>query len=308
MPSRTGEASPGWQYAASPINWCNDDLLDLGDSYTLNQILQEMAASGVTGTELGRKYPRAVDALCGELQRYRLSLTSGWHTLHLADRRRWADEFQAYRQHLALLRAVGAKVVVTAEGSGSVHWDLGGDRPAVVPWDESAWSAVAAGLERAGEMCRDVGLRLVYHPHLGTNVQGPRAIQRLLEATDSDLVGLVLDTGHVYAGGGDPAAIWDAYAPRIAYLHLKDVRPPILAKFRAGLGFLDAVRQGIFTVPGDGVIDFAPLMKRLRKAGYAGWLVIEAEQDPALAPPKAYLERALRYLREESDGQRGALK
>ncbi len=303
MPSKqTGDTtpSPRWRYAASPINWCNDDLLDLGDTYPLEQILQEMADGGVAGTELGRKYPRTADALRATLQPYGLNLTSGWHTLHVADRRRWADEFRSYRRHLALLRAVGAEVVVTAEGSGSVHWDLGGDRQTVVPWDQAAWSTVTSGLDQAGAMCRDAGLRLVYHPHLGTNVETPSAIRRLLETTDPALVGLVLDTGHVYAGGGDPVKTWDAFASRITYLHLKDVRPPILARFRAGLGFLEAVRQGIFTVPGDGAIDFAPLLQRLREAGYAGWLVIEAEQDPVQAPPPAYLAKALAYLRAAS--------
>ena len=288
---------PWWKIAASPINWCNDDLLDLGDEYSVESIWQDMAQAGVAGTEMGRKYSHQAAELRPQLEAYGLALASGWGTVHLADRRNWTASLAAYERHVEFLAAMGCAVAVTCEGSGSVHWDRGGDRSQVVRWDDEAWKTVALGLNEAGKRAQALGVRLVYHPHLGTNIEQLSAIDRLMETTDPDWVGLCLDTGHVAASGADPMAVWARYHDRIDHLHLKDIRPPVVQRFYQGLGFLDGVRQGLFTVPGDGVIDFRSLLQGLQSQGYDGWLVIEAEQDPALAPPRTALEKALSYLR-----------
>jgi inosose dehydratase len=285
-----------WQMAASPINWCNDDLLDLGAQYEVETIWQEMTQAGVQGTEMGRKYTKDAATLSKQLQAFGLTLASGWGTLHLADRVHWQESLRRYQEHVAFLAEMGCSVAVTCEGSGSVHWDRGGDRSQVIRWDDAAWKAVAEGLNQAGERAFDLGVRLVYHPHLGTNVESPEDIDRLMDMTHPEWVSLCLDTGHVAAAGGDPVNVFDAYHDRVRHLHLKDIRPSVVEAFHRGLGFLAAVRRGIFTVPGDGALDFYPLLERLARANYSGWLVIEAEQDPDLAPPLPHLQQALAYL------------
>jgi inosose dehydratase len=287
-----------WKYGASPINWCNDDLEDLGDNYSVEQILSDMRDLGVAGTELGRKFPRSTKELLLLLDRYGLALASGWSQIHVADRRLWDAEFAIYEQHVRFLREMGATVVVTAEGTGSVHWDLGGDRPQRIPWSEAQWRTVCEGLNRAGQICIKHGMRLVYHPHLGTNVESLKEIVRLLEHTDPAGVGLVVDTGHVAAAGGDPAWLIHHFPNRVGHVHMKSVRPEVLSRYRSGLSFLDAVRAGIFTVPGDGTVDFQPILGALTATHYNGWCIIEAEQDPAVADPVVYMRKALDYLRK----------
>ncbi|PSR23638.1 MAG: myo-inosose-2 dehydratase [Sulfobacillus acidophilus] len=285
-----------WQYAASPINWCNDDLLDLGDEYSVTDILGDMQALGFVGTELGRKYPRTVNELKPLLQAYGLQLASGWAQIHLTQRDRWDEELSRYRQHVKFLKAMGADVVVTAEGSGSVHWDVDGDRPHKILWDQTTWQTVLEGLQRAGALCAEEGLTLVYHPHLGTNIETRADVVRLLDNTPADLVSLVVDTGHLSVAGIDPAWVISQYPERIGHVHMKSVRPLVATQYDQGLGFLECVRRGIFTVPGDGAVDFAPIVKALQQMGYSGWCVIEAEQDPLVAEPVAAMRTALTYL------------
>lgn len=285
-----------WQYAASPINWCNDDLMDLGDDYTVADILSDMHALGLSGTELGRKYPRSPTALRPLLESYGLRLVSGWAQIHLADPAWRKEELAHYARHVNFLKNMGCAVVVTAEGSGSVHWDREGDRPRKIPWTPEEWRHVQEGLEEAGALCQNAGMTLVYHPHLGTNIEGQEDIERLLDNTAPDRVSLVLDTGHLYAAGVDPSWVLQQYPERVRHVHMKSVRPPVLARYQAGLSFLEAVRQGLFTVPGDGVIDFVPTLQSLSRIGYTGWCVIEAEQDPVQADPVDYMHTALAYL------------
>lgn len=286
-----------WTYGAAPINWCNDDLTDLGDEYEPEDIWRDLRSLNLTGAEMGRKYPRDPVVLRERMGPYGIQLVSAWTTVHFADPAAHARELEAFRQQTQFLQAMGAKVVVTADGSGSVHWDCDGDRAQRVPWTDSQWKAVAEGLRAAGEICREAGLWLVYHPHLGTNVETPSEIGRLLDGTAEDLVALLLDTGHIYAAGGDPLTLLRQYGRRVRHVHLKDVRAEGLQWYRQrGCDFLGAVRRGLFTVPGDGMIDFYPLLNEFRRLDYAGWMVIEAEQDPALAPPLAYMESALKYL------------
>lgn len=291
----------GWAYAGSPINWCNDDLLDLGDHYSVHDILKDMQALGLRGCEMGRKFPRDAEQLRLLLQQYDLQLASGWAQVHLADPALWPEELDRYRTHVRFLRAMGCSVVVTAEGSGSVHWDRSGDHETKVPWSDAEWRSVCQGLEQAGQICRDEGLRLVYHPHLGTNIEEWADIVRLLAGTSADLVSLVLDTGHLAVAGVDPVSLMTRFPDRIGHVHLKSFRRSVAEDYRGGLGFLACVREGIFTVPGDGEVDFAPILERLRRIGYAGWCVIETEQDPSVVEPVQAMRQALNYLSRHDD-------
>lgn len=285
-----------WKYGASPINWCNDDRMDMGDEYGVEDILSAMSDLGFEATEMGRKYPKDAAELSPLLKKYHLQLASAWAQLCLASPSLWDREFAEYEKHVKFLRDMGAPVVVTAEGSGSVHWDRTGDRAHRVPLTDDQWQTVTEGLTRAGRMCATYGLQLVFHPHLGTNYETQAEIVRLLDGTDSELVGLVLDTGHLAAAGINPVWILDHYPERVRHVHFKSIRRAVVARYHAGMTFLDAVKEGIFTVPGDGEVDFEPIVRRLSAMGYDGWCIIEAEQDPARAEPRHYMTMALDYL------------
>ena len=285
--------------AASPINWCNDDMVDLGDRYSFQDILRDMSSLGFTGTEMGRKYPRRARDLRPALAQWGLVLSSAWKTVHLTQSAdALADVLSQYQDHVRFLRDMGCEYVVTAEGGGSVHWDVAGDAGRVSPFTAGQWEIFARNLNVAGRMCKNHGLKLAYHAHYGTNVETEEDIDRLMAMTDPEHVTLLYDTGHIALGGGDPLGVLKRHLNRIEYVHLKDVRESVATRVAAKeLGFLEAVRAGVFTVPGDGAIDFSPLFEVLADSGYRGWFVIEAEQDPDRAQPIEYMKRALDYLR-----------
>ncbi|QBD78851.1 myo-inosose-2 dehydratase [Ktedonosporobacter rubrisoli] len=283
--------------SASPINWCNDDMTDLGDEYSFEDILADMERLHIQGTEMGRKYPRDPQTLRPALAAHQLVLSSAWNTVHFANQRQWPAELAQFSEHVRFLKAMGASHVVTCEGGGSVHWDLGGDRASVIPFSDEEWHNVARGLNEAGNIAHSYGLHLAYHPHMGTNVQTEDEIDRLMALTDPRYVTLLLDTGHIQLAGGDPLDVLKKYRQRIEYVHLKDVRQERMQQFYAQqLSFLQGVRFGIFTTPGDGCVDFPAILAYLAETDYQGWMVIEAEQDPAVANPALYMRKALAYL------------
>jgi len=197
------------------------------------------------------------------------------------------------------LNEMGSDYVVLCDGGGSLHWDSRGPRLAVERYDDVAWERLADGLNRAGAYARDLGMRVAYHPHIGTNVESADDIDKLLAITDHDMVSIVYDTGHICVGGGNPLAILVRHYNRVACIHFKDVRPDVMRKFQVnrfqtgnGWSFIDAIRAGLFTTPGDGCIDFQPIIRVLQERDYKGWMIIEAEQNPALAEPRSYAATA----------------
>jgi inosose dehydratase len=257
--------------------------------------LQEAREAGYEGIELGRKFPRQAAVLTPILARHSLALVSGWYGAEL--RRRSVEEEKArLRDHLDLLRAMGCAVMVFAEVSDAVHGcrDVAlSRRPRLA---EAEWPGFGERLTRMAEHLGRHGLRLAYHHHMGTVVETEAEIDRLMTVT-GEAVGLLLDTGHLTYAGGDVAAVARRHARRLVHVHAKDVRPAILADARQrDLSFLDAVVAGAFTVPGDGTVDYAALLSVLAAAGYTGWLVVEAEQDPAVAHPLTYARMGFAHL------------
>jgi inosose dehydratase len=279
----------------SPIGWSNDDLPELGGDTALETCLAEARLAGFQGIELGNKFPRDPAVLRPILERHGLSLISGWYSGRLLDRS-VTEELAVIEVHRALLVAMGCAVLVYAETSRSIAGDrcrpLSG-RPRL---GDGGWRDFGGRLTDLAQRLSRRGIRLVYHHHIGSVVESEAEIDRLMAAT-GDSVALLLDTGHLAFAGVDPAVLARRYGHRIAHVHCKDVRRDVLAGVRAGdASFLAAVLDGVFTVPGDGAIDFAAVLTALKAADYRGWLVVEAEQDPAKAPPLVYARRGFAHL------------
>ena len=277
----------------NPIGWSNDDLPELGGDTPLEVCLAEARQAGFEGIELGHKFPRHPDALLAVLAPFGLACVSGWYSAALLQRDA-ASELHHLRPHLDLLRAVGSRVMVFAETSNAIHGEQTmplSRRPVLPP---ERWAGFGARLTEVGDALLAEGVRLVYHHHMGTVVQSEADIDALMAHTGPS-VQLLLDTGHATWGGADPAALAARYADRIGHVHAKDIRAEVRALSDAqGWSFLDSVIEGVYTVPGDGSIDFVRVFRNL--PGYSGWVVIEAEQDPAKADPLRYATLGYRNL------------
>jgi inosose dehydratase len=267
----------------NPLTWSNDDLPELGEENSLEQCLTEARQAGYEGVELGRKFPRDAAVLGPILNEHRLDLVSGWYSARLLERS-VEDEIKAMQAHATLLRKLGARVMVFCEVSRCVHGDRSAPlskRPRLV---EQEWAPFCRRLDDIGTYLNATGLALANHHHMGTVIQAEDEVDRMMEGTRS--VGLLLDTGHLTFAGGDPMRALKRHAKRIVHVHCKDIRKEKLEQARKkDWSFLDAVVGEVFAVPGDGSIDFEPLLRDLARAGYAGWLVVEADQDPAKAHP-----------------------
>jgi len=288
---------------------------ELGGATPLETCLAEARLAGFEGIELGHKFPRDPAVLRAILERHGLSLISGWYSGRLLERS-VAEEIAAIESHRALLAAMGCAVLVYAETTGSVAADRTrrlSSRPRLGAAD---WRDLGGRLSGLAEHLWRRGIRLAYHHHMGTVVENEAEIDRLMASTINSVT-LLLDTGHLIFAGADPARLARRYGPRISHVHCKDVRRDVLARIRAAdASFLDAVLDSVFTVPGDGCIDFGELLAALAAAHYGGWLVVEAEQDPAKAPPLAYARFGYTHLgaaaarsgllREERSAARGS--
>jgi inosose dehydratase len=267
----------------NPLTWTNDDLPELGDNNSLETCLSEAKLAGYEGVELGRKFPRDAAVLGPVLKRFELSLISGWYSARLLERS-VEEEIKALNAHLTLLKTLGANVMVFAEVARCVHGDRSvplSKRPQLA---SKEWKPFCERLDAVANHLEKNGLKMAYHHHMGTVIQAEHEIDRMMGATKS--VGLLLDTGHLTFAGGDPLRVLKRHAKRIAHVHCKDIRKDKLAQaLKNDWSFLDAVVRDVFAVPGDGSIDFDPILKTLAESNYAGWLVVEADQDPAKAHP-----------------------
>jgi inosose dehydratase len=282
----------------APIGWTNDDMPDLGHENTFEQCVSEMALAGFAGCEVGNKYPSDRAALKKALRLRGLTICNRWFSSFLLSKpfEEVAAEFEAQLEFLAFL---GAKVIGASEQTGSVQGAAKAvfdEKPAM---DEAQWARLCDGLNRLGEIANAKGMKLTFHHHMGTVVQTEAEIDRLMAETDPTKLHLLFDSGHLSFAGIDPAKVLAKHVGRVGHVHLKDMRPDIVAKVKAEhLSFLQGVRLGAFTVPGDGCVDFAPLFAILDNAHYEGWFVVEAEQDPALANPFEYALKARNYIRD----------
>jgi inosose dehydratase len=271
----------------------------MGSGISFGQCVSEMALAGFQGCSIGHKYPKDPVELKQALDLRGLRVSEPWTSTFFTIKAMEQQTITAFEQTLAFMKAVGGREVVVAEFGRSSHLlpvALYANRPI---FDDRQWDALAAGLNKLGAIADRSGMRLSYHHHMGTGVMTRAEIDRLMESTDPALVHLLLDTAHITFAGGDAAELAKAYATRIKHVHLKDLRPEVASQVREeGLSFQDAIEGGVFTVPGDGCIDFAPILETLADADYEGWLVVEAEQDPAKANPLEYAKKGRSYLRD----------
>ena len=267
----------------NPLTWTNDDLPELGEQNSLETCLKEAKQAGYEGVELGRKFPRDAKVLGPILKPHGLSLVSGWYSARLLERS-VQDEIKAMQAHAALLKSLGAKVMVFCEVSRCVHGDRRiplSKRPKLA---EKEWKQFSERLDAVAAELDRQALKMAYHHHMGTVIQAEDEVDRMMDSTKN--VGLLLDSGHLTFADGDPMRALKRHAKRIVHVHCKDIRKDKLAAARQrDMSFLDAVLGEVFAVPGDGSIDFDPLLAELAKQKYAGWLVVEADQDPAKAHP-----------------------
>jgi inosose dehydratase len=294
--NKKGAAMPAIRIGINPISWSNDDLPSLGGETPLSTALSEGKEIGYEGFELNGKFPKDVKGVGDVLRPYDLALVSGWYSSRLA-RRSAAEEIDAIASHVELLAQNGATVLVYGEVADSIQ----GQRIPLIErprfHTDEAWQAYADKLTELARFTLSQGVRLAYHHHMGAYVESPADIDKLMALTGSE-VGLLFDSGHCYMGGGEPLQVLRKHIERICHVHFKDVRKPVVQLARNNLwSFPDCIINGTFTVPGDGDIDFAALLDVLLDADYQGWLVVEAEQDPAVAPSYAYAKKGYDTLR-----------
>lgn len=271
----------------NPITWSNDDMQNVGADISFESCLVGASEAGYAGVELGHKFPRDPAVLRPELEKHDLSLVSGWYSGKLLQRNS-AEEITAMQEHVRLLKAMGSEVLIFAEVSGCIHSQKDtrlSQRPRI-PTDQ--WTTFCHRLDEVAKACAAQGLKLCFHHHMGTVVQSREDIDIMVQSTSTDMH-LLLDSGHAYFAGADPVELANQYADRIAHVHCKDIRESILKQMQnRDSSFLDAVLAGVFTVPGDGCIDYDGVFDALRKQDYSGWVVVEAEQDPSVAPPQHF--------------------
>ncbi|MDQ6435526.1 myo-inosose-2 dehydratase [Mesorhizobium sp. LHD-90] len=285
----------GVRIGINPITWTNDDVPELGGDTPLETCLSETALAGYRGTELGGKFPRTAAELGPLLAAHGLDLVSGWYDGRILDRE-IEEEFEAILPHLMLLRDLGASHVVYADTSRGRHDGIFApisQRPKLA---DGEWRTYGRKVTALSESMAEFGVGMAFHHHMGTIVETDAEVDSFMNAT-GEAVGLLFDTGHCLFSGGDPASLLKRHIGRVVHFHCKDVRRPVLEKARRDdMSFMAAVLEGIFTVPGDGSVDFLSLLKPLAERGYQGWLVVEAEQDPAKAHPLTFATKGYRSL------------
>ncbi len=284
----------------APIAWTNDDMPDLGAENTFEQCISEMALAGFTGCEVGNKYPKDTAVLKKALDLRGMQICNAWFSTFLTTKPYEETEAE-FIKHITFLKEMGAKVVGISEQGHSIQGtDLSIFDDKYVMNDEE-WELLCTGVNKLGKVAKDMGITLTFHHHMGTVVQTAAEIVRLMENTDPEYFNLLFDSGHLAYCGEDYMYILKKYINRIKHVHLKDIRPDVVAEVKAnGLSFLQGVRKGTFTVPGDGVIDFAPIFDVLAENNYEGYVLVEAEQDPAIANPFEYAVKARKYIAEKA--------
>jgi inosose dehydratase len=280
----------------APIAWTNDDIPDLGRENTFEQCVSEMALAGFTGSEIGNKYPKDADMLKRALELRGMQICSCWFSGFLTTKP-YEETKRVFIKQVDFLKAMEAKIIGVSEQGHSIQ----GLNKAIFDekynMNDEEWDLLCTGLNKLGKIAKNKGITLTYHHHMGTVVQTEEEVERFMDSTDPEYVNLLFDTGHFAYSSVDPLKIVQKYIKRIKHVHLKDIRQDVVNRVKdEHLSFLKGVRLGTFTIPGDGCIDFDPIFKVLEAEGYEGYMLVEAEQDPAIANPLEYALKARKYI------------
>lgn len=286
----------------APIAWTNDDLPELGAENTFEQCVSEMALAGFTGSEVGNKYPKDPEVLKKALDLRGVQICNAWFsTLFTSEPEEVTIE--AFIKHRDFLHAMGAKMIGCSEQGNSIQGTTKAVFAEKPVYTDEEWVKVTEGMNKLAKLAAEKGMKVSFHHHMGTGVQTPAEVDKFMEMTNDDVY-LLFDSGHLVYSEGNSEAAYETlkkHIDRVAHVHLKDIRKDIVDQVKAeGKSFLEGVKMGAFTIPGDGFIDFEPIFKTLEEANYEGWMVVEAEQDPALANPFEYAVRARKYINEKT--------
>ena len=283
----------------APIAWSNDDMPELGGDTTLEQCLKEASLAGFTGIEFGGKFPLDANQLLPKLNKEKLKLCSGWYGAQLL-KRSPKDEFLLMQNQLKLFKDCGAPCMIFAEITNSIQGDPITPLSKRPKLSNDDWKKFLHSINEISKMMMDENMPLAYHHHMGTVIETQEDTSRLIEGT-KDTVKLLVDTGHMLFAKGDYIKLVENFYERIVHVHCKDIRKDILDKsLKNDSTFRQAFLDGAFTVPGDGYIDYIPFLKTLKEKNYNGWLVVEAEQDPAKANPFEYAKIGFNYLNQKA--------
>ena len=279
----------------APIAWSNDDMPELGGDTPLEQCLSEASEAGFSGIESGGKFPKKSKELIPLLDKYNLNLCSGWYGANLRINS-VKEEIELIQDQLKLFQDCNAPCIVFAEVSDSIAGDPKRPLSTRPKMNDEEWRNYCKKISEIGKYLEDQGMPLAYHHHMGTVIETQQDTERLLENTSAQ-VKLILDTGHMLFAGGNSIELANNFKERIIHVHCKDMRKKVLEKsLKEDFSFRKAFLEGAFTVPGDGFINYEPLLTLLKKNDYNGWLVVEAEQDPAKANPLEYAKIGHKYL------------
>ena len=268
---------------------------ELGGETTLEQCLSEASKAGFTGIESGGKFPKNSKELLPKLNKENLKLCSGWYGAQLL-RNTPKEEFKLMRQQLNLFKDCDSPCMVFAEITDSIQSDPKTPLSKRPKLSEDDWMLLISRINEISKMMMDEGMPLAYHHHMGTVIETEKETKRLIENTN-DTVKLLIDTGHMLFAQGNSIKLAEDFSERLIHVHCKDIRKEVLDKsLKHDITFRQAFLDGAFTVPGDGCIDYKPFLKVLHKKKYEGWLVVEAEQDPAKANPFKYAKIGFNYL------------
>jgi inosose dehydratase len=284
-------------WGIAPIGWRNDDIPEIGADNTLQHLLSDIVVAGFDGTEVGGFFPEP-QILNKELQLRNLKIAGQWFSSYII-RDGIETAAAAFHKHCEYLQQVHASVAVISEQTHSIQGTgrcVFSDKPY---FTDEEWSQLCQGLNELGRIAEQYQLKLVFHHHMGTGVQTLEEVDRLMENTDPQYVHLLYDTGHIYVSDGDYLTLLHRHMDRIRHVHFKDARKKVLDNCKKEKkSFRDSFLMGMFTVPGDGCIDFSKVYEVLLEQQYSGWIVVEAEQDPAVAHPLEYALLARKYINE----------
>jgi inosose dehydratase len=293
--------------ANAPCSWGVLEFESKTASPGYAQVLDEIAASGYAGTELGDWgfMPTDPTLLRDELRRRELALAGAFVTTRLAEPGTHEASLGTAVTTARLLSSVGAGppplIVLSDEPTADpARARAAGRVQAGLGLSDRQWDEAARGIDRIARAVRDeTGLRTVFHHHCATYVETPEEIDALLQRTDPALVGLCLDSGHASYGGASPVELLSRHRARTWHVHFKDCEPRIAERARKEeWDYPTALRHGVFCELGHGSVDFPALLRDLTSSGYGGWIVVEQDVLPAMGAPLASATRNRQYLQQ----------